>query len=125
MTGVQTCALPISGDAALVRCLPAERRGELREQLTRLEALCGLLVQQGQALTAGTLPQGGKRFLGTAARIATLLQTEDKRNAFDALNRLWTVALQKRGEDLASVMAFAECFGGMAHAWAEALAPGE
>ena len=114
-----------AGDAALVRCLPAERRGELREQLTRLEALCGLLVQQGQALTAGTLPQGGKRFLGTAARIATLLQTEDKRNAFDALNRLWTVALQKRGEDLASVMAFAECFGGMAHAWAEALAPGE
>ena len=70
-------------------------------------------------------PAGGKRFLGTAARIATLLQTEDKRNAFDALNRLWTVALQKRGEDLASVMAFAECFGGMAHAWAEALAPGE
>lgn len=113
-----------AGEAELMRGLSAERRGELRDRLMRLEALCDLLVRQGQGLTAGILPQGGKRFLGTAARIAALLQTGDKRNAFDALNRLWTVALQKQGGDLASVMAFAECFGGMAHAWAEELAPG-
>lgn len=112
---------PFPPGAAALSCLPAARRSELSDQLTRLEALCDLLVQQSRVLAAGTLPHGGKRLLGTLGRIATLLQTGDGRNAFDALSRLWTVALHKRGDDISAIMDLAERFGGMAHAWAQAL----
>lgn len=119
--GAARAFAPFPAKDAALSCLPAERRSELSDQLTRLEGLCAVFVQQSRALSAGALPGGGKRLLGTLGRIAALLQTEDRQNAFDALSRLWTVALHKRGDDLGAVMDLAERFGGMARAWAQAL----
>lgn len=112
---------PFPPGAAELSGLPAQRRGELHDQLMNLEALCDVLVQQGRLLAAGTLPHGGKRLLGTLGRIDTLLQTGDKQSAFDALSRLWTVALHTRGDDIGAIMELAGRFGGMARAWAQTL----
>ncbi len=111
-----------STDADLVRLLPASRREELLDELGQLEALCELLLRQGEALTLRPLPQAGKRFLGTVNRISSFLEHADPQKAFDALARLWTVASQERGGDLHQVMELATLLGRTAHAWADALA---
>lgn len=112
-----------STDADLVGFLPAPRRKELLDELGQLQALCELLVRQGEALAVRPLSQAGKRFLGTANRISSFLEHADSQGAFDALARLWTVASQERGGDLHQVMELTALLGRTASAWGDALLP--
>lgn len=108
-------------DALLAQSLPKERRAELCTEIDHISALCELLKQQGQVMLKQPSAGFGQRMLSTVHRIPQLLQECDQRGAFDALSRLWTVAIEDLGGNIQAVLRFVSLFDQMIRAWKNAL----